>query len=130
MHKSKLRANIASSGSWSIAPTDETKKGFFMEFEIKPWVENITADDMPNDDLRFIAEKAGLKSALALIFFTPGLNVSIPKTAFKQLKDKYILNNYRGDKYSMNELSVKCSVSQRYIYRLIKDNIKSPSINP
>ena len=58
MHKSKLRANIASSGSWSIAPTDETKKGFFMEFEIKPWVENITADDMPNDDLRFIAEKA------------------------------------------------------------------------
>lgn len=100
-----------------------------MEFEIKPWVENITADDMPNDDLRFIAEKAGLKSALALIFFTPGLNVSIPKTAFKQLKDKYILNNYSGDKYSMNDLSVKCEVSQRYIYRLIKNKIKPQNLN-
>ena len=47
--------------------------------EYKPWMESIKANDMPNDDLKFIAEKAGIRSALALIFCTPGLTVSIPK---------------------------------------------------
>jgi len=100
-----------------------------MELENKPWMKNITSDDMPNDDLRFIAERAGLDAALALIFFTPGLIVPIPKNAFKQLKDKYILNNYRWSKYSMNELSIECDVTPRYIYKLIKEKIKPQSIN-
>ena len=94
-----------------------------MDFEIKPWMTNITPNDMPNEDLRFIAEKAGLKAALALIFYTPGLIVSIPKTAFKELKDKYILEHYNGGKYSLNDLCIKCDVSQRYIYRLIKKKL-------
>ena len=100
-----------------------------MEFEMKPWMENITSEDMPNEDLRFIAERAGLKAALSLIFYTPGLIVSIPKNAFKQLKDKYILNSYRWNKYSMNELSVECEVTPRYIYKLIKQKIKPQTIN-
>ena len=95
-----------------------------MDFEMKPWMDNITSDDMPNEDLKFIAETAGLKSALALIICTPGLMVSVPKSAFKLLKDKYILNNCNGTKYSMNDLCVKCDVSQRYIYKLIRQKLK------
>lgn len=100
-----------------------------MEFEMKPWMKNITSDDMPNEDLRFIAEKAGLKAALALLFFTPGLIVSIPKNYFKELKDKYILENYSGSKYSLNELCIKCDVSQRYIYRLMRKKLASSNNN-
>ena len=91
-----------------------------LETQTKPWMQNITPEDMPNDDLRFIAEKAGLNAALALVLFTPGLIVPIPKNAFKQLKDKYILNNYKFDKYSLNKLAVECEVSQRYIYKLLE----------
>ena len=91
-----------------------------LETQTKPWMQNITPEDMPNDDLRFIAEKAGLNAALALILYTPGLIVPIPKNAFKQLKDKYILNNYKWNKYSMNELSVECEVTPRYIYKLLE----------
>lgn len=91
-----------------------------LETATKPWVQNITSEDMPNEDLRFIAEKAGLNAALALVLYTPGLIVSIPKNALKQVKDKYILNSYKWSKYSLNELAVECGVSQRYIYKLLE----------
>ena len=68
--------------------------------ELIPWMQSITPDDMPNDDLRFIAEKAGMQSALALLFCTPGLTVSIPKNPFKIIKEEYIKNNYDGTKYA------------------------------
>ena len=88
--------------------------------QTKPWVRNITPEDMPNEDLKFIAENAGVNAALALILHTQGLIVSIPKNALKQVKDKYILNSYKWSKYSLNELAVECGVSQRYIYKLLE----------
>lgn len=90
-------------------------------------MQNIRPVDMPNDDLRYIAENAGIDAALALIIYTPGLNVGIPKSADKILKDKFILNNYDGTKYSINELAVQCNVSQRYVYRLINKKLHSKS---
>ena len=90
----------------------------------------ITPDDMPNDDLKFLAETAGIKSVLALIFSSPGLTVSIPKTAFKEVKERYILNNYDGRKYTINKMAVECDLSQRHVYKIIKEHLeknKSPS---
>lgn len=52
--------------------------------DYKPWMDYIRPEDMPNDDLKFIAESAGIKSALALIFCTPGLTVTIPKIRLKK----------------------------------------------
>lgn len=88
--------------------------------ELKPWMQSITPNDMPNDDLRFIAEKAGMQSALALLFCTPGLTVSIPKNPFKIIKEEYIKNNYDGTKYMLNKLAVECGCSQRYIYKILQ----------
>lgn len=91
--------------------------------DYKPWMEYITIEDMPNDDLKIVAEIAGIKSALALIFCTPGLTVSIPKCAFKEAKERYIINEYDGSKYSINKLAIQCGLTQREIYRIIKRNI-------
>ena len=55
--------------------------------DYKPWMDYIKPEDMPNDDLKFIAENAGIKSALALIFCTLGLTVNIPKNSFKEVKE-------------------------------------------
>lgn len=91
--------------------------------EYKKWMENITADDMPNDDLKTVVENAGIKSALALIFGSPGLTVSIPKDAFKKVKEQYILNNYDGTKYSINKLALDCGFTQRYVYKIIERSL-------
>ena len=93
----------------------------------KPWMDYIQPEDMPNDDLKFIAERAGIKSALALIFCTPGLTVTIPKNSFKEVKERYILNKYDGTKYSINRLAVDCGLSQRNIYKIIEKHVKNTS---
>lgn len=90
--------------------------------ELKPWIQSVTPDDMPNDDLKFIAQKAGVQSALALLFYTPGLTVNIPKNPFKIMKKEYIKNNYDGTKYMLNKLAVECGCSQRYIYKIVKQD--------
>lgn len=95
--------------------------------DYKPWMDYIRPEDMPNDDLKFIAESAGIKSALALIFCTPGLTVTIPKNSFKEVKERYIMSKYDGTKYSINRLAVDCSLSQRYIYKIIEKHIKNTS---
>ena len=47
--------------------------------DYKPWMDYIRPEDMPNDDLKFIAESAGIKSALALIFLHTGINSNYTK---------------------------------------------------
>ena len=95
--------------------------------DYKPWMDYIRPEDMPNDDLKFIAESAGIKSALALIFCTPGLTVTIPKNSFKEVKERYIMSKSDGTKYSINRLAVDCGLSQRYIYKIIEKHIKNTS---
>lgn len=98
--------------------------------EYKPWMDYIKPEDMPNDDLQYIAETAGIKSALALIFCTPGLTVSIPQKPFKEVKERYIMDKYDGTKYSINKLAVDCGFSQRYIYKIIEKHSKKPPSKP
>lgn len=88
--------------------------------DYKPWMDYIKPEDMPNDDLKFIAESAGIRSALALIFCTPGLTVTVPKNSFSAVKERYIINQYDGTKYTINRLAIECGFSQRYIYKIIK----------
>ena len=77
-----------------------------MQYE--PWMDKATPNDMPNDDLKFVAEKAGMKQALMLIFLLPGLNVSIPKNALRIVKERHIINEYDGTRFTINRLAVEC----------------------
>lgn len=95
--------------------------------EFKQWLSGVTPDDMPNDDLKFIAETAGIKPALALIICTPGLIVSIPKNALNRLKEKYIISNYQNSKYSLNKLAIECELTPRHIYNIINKHRKKSS---
>ncbi|MBP3847413.1 hypothetical protein J6I39_06655 [bacterium] len=97
--------------------------------EYKEWMKNVTPEDMPNDDLKFIACNAGLKSAMALILLCPGVTVTIPKHALNALKEKHIINHYDGTKFTLNKLAVDCELSQRYVYNLIRRNINKKDNN-
>lgn len=92
--------------------------------EFQEWMKNITADDMPNDDLKYIAENAGIRSALILILLLPGLTINIPKYALRKLKEKYIMKEFDGSKFTLNRLAIECGLSQRYVYNMIKKRLK------
>lgn len=91
--------------------------------EYRPWMDLITIDDLPNDDLKTVAEVAGLETALALVFTGQSLTVSIPKESFKALKERYIMQNYDGTKYSLNKLALECNYTQRHIYKILNKNL-------
>lgn len=89
--------------------------------EYKPWMDYIRIEDMPNDDLKTIAERAGIKSAIALIFCTGGITVTIPRIPFKSAKERYIKDKFDGTKYSINKLAIDCEYSQRQIYKILEN---------
>lgn len=91
--------------------------------KLKPWMENITIDDLPNEDLKFLAEEAGIKYALMMLFLFPGVTVTIPNNPFAKLKENYIINNYDGTKSSINRLAIECEITQRHVYRIIKKSL-------
>ncbi|MBO6272996.1 hypothetical protein J6O48_09510 [bacterium] len=96
-----------------------------MQYE--KWMEKITANDMPNEDLKYIAQNAGLKMALMLIFLLPGLSIYIPKLALKKLKEHYIMTEYDGTRTTLNRLAIECDYSQRYVYKIIRKNLRKKS---
>ena len=98
--------------------------------DFKPWMENISIEDLPNDDLKFVAQCAGIKVALTLIFCLPGLIVNIPKHALKKLKERYILKEYDGTKMTLNRLVVECELSQRHEEAVIRKDLKKSKKPP
>lgn len=95
-----------------------------MRFE--KWMENITIDDLPNDDLKLIAQTAGLKYALLLIWLCSGVTVVIPNNPFSKVRENYIVNHYDGSRMSINRLAIECGLSQRHIYRILKRRLHEP----
>jgi hypothetical protein len=91
--------------------------------EIKPWMENLTPEDMPNEELKTLATLASVETALILISTMPGININVPRKAFRSLIAKYIQKNYDGTRASQIKLSLECDVSEQYIYKLVKSSM-------
>lgn len=83
-----------------------------------PWIKNITKENLPNEDLKIIADILGLGVVIKLMCELPGMNIAIPKNATLKAKIQYIKQNYDGSKKSRYNLSKICGVSESYIYKI------------
>lgn len=92
-----------------------------MQYE--PWMDTATPDDMPNDDLKYVADTVGMKQALLFVFLLSGFNIYIPKNALRLIRDKHIINQYDGTKYTINRLAKECDLTTRQIYRIIEEHL-------
>ena len=86
----------------------------------KPWIDKITSENLPNEDLKTIAFLLGLDAAIKLMCEVPGVNLSIPKNATLPAKILYIMEKYDGTKKSRLKLSKECDLSEGYIYRIAR----------
>jgi len=79
---------------------------------------NLTVNDLPNDDLKIVADVVGLSTAIKLLQDLPGTLISIPKTGLNKCRNYYIYKNYDGSKESRVDLAKKFGVSERYIIQM------------
>ena len=86
----------------------------------KPWIDKITSENLPNEDLKTIAFLLGLDAAVKLMCELPGVSLSIPKNATLPAKILYIMEKYDGTKKSRLKLSKECDLSEGYIYRIAR----------
>lgn len=85
-----------------------------------PWADYFTMDNLPNEDMKIIAEIIGLSNVITLMCEVPGFTFTVPKNATRKAKISYIKQNYDGSKLSRYKLAKTCNISENYIYRAIK----------
>ncbi len=92
-----------------------------------PWKNYVKLEDIQNDDLKTIAEEAGLELSIRIIMALRGLTIYVPLKPFKKSVERYILAKYDGTKYSINKLASDCNMTQRQVSKIIKKGISSQS---
>jgi len=78
--------------------------------------ENATIDDLP-EDLRWIAERLGVKAAWGLAVCFSGTYFYIPKTINNALKKRYCQLNYDG--HNARRLAILMEVSEPTVYKWV-----------
>ncbi len=86
----------------------------------KPWMSNITEENLPNEDLKILAAVIGLDPTIKIMCELPGINIAVPKNATLQAKIDYVKAHYDGTKKSRYELAKMCDLSEGYIYRIAR----------
>jgi len=76
----------------------------------------ITIDDMPNNDMRLVAEVVSVDFALALLQHLGGMQLNIPKHGLKKIRDRVIREQYDGS--NAKRLALRFNVTERYVQQV------------
>ncbi|MBR3674292.1 MAG: hypothetical protein IKN65_08510 [Clostridia bacterium] len=89
----------------------------------RPWMKYITKDDMPNDDLLTFSDYVGIEETVDIVLALPGLIIPIPRKPFRIAKERYIIDNFNGTKYSINQLALDCDMSVKQVYKILRKHL-------
>lgn len=87
----------------------------------KPWIKNLTYENLPNDDLKSLADIIGMELTIKVIFELAGIHISVPKNSGMLAKSAYVREHYDGTKKMRMKLAKDCDVSESYIYKIVKN---------
>lgn len=85
------------------------------------WAKYITEENLPTDDLHYLASIIGLEATKKLMFYAAGEKFSIHAHCNQKYKKQYIIDNFDGTKQSMNKLVRQCDTTTRYVYKVIEE---------
>lgn len=75
--------------------------------------ERISIEDMPNDDMRLVAETIGIEHAVALMQHLSGLSIYIPKNSMKRIYRRIIKTRCNGS--NARRLAVELGLTESYV---------------
>lgn len=84
----------------------------------------LTISDMPNEDLKIVAEFCGVEIALKLLRELPGISINIPKFGLQKISKlrEYIYQNLC--KKSIKRIALDTGLSEVHIYRMLRETRK------
>lgn len=87
---------------------------------IDSWEKDMTVNDMPNGDMRLVAELCGIDTALLLMKHLGGVNIYVPKMIERRIMAAYVQRHYDGK--NAKNLAVRMGKSIRFVYSLLQEN--------
>ena len=85
---------------------------------------NITIDDMPNADMKLVAETCGVETAVKLLTELPGIQINIPKAGVRRVTWAYVRKNYNGK--NIKKLALEVGLSENWLYQILKKDKSLP----
>lgn len=79
----------------------------------------LTIEDMPNADMKLVAECCGIEIALKLLTSLPGISISVPKFGIRKIARDYIIKNYNGK--NAKKLAFETGLTENYIYKILRE---------
>ena len=86
--------------------------------------DGLTIGDMPNADMRLVAEACGVETAVKLLTELPGIHISIPKAGVRRVIWAYVRKNYNGK--NIKKLALEVGLSENWLYGILKKDKALP----
>lgn len=77
--------------------------------------QSLSVEDIPNSNVRDIAQVIGMEAVIRLILNFDGLQIYIPKDIRTRLKRLYVQKNYTGD--NAKKLAQQLDLAERTVYQ-------------
>jgi len=88
--------------------------------DYKDWLTKLGPEDMPNDDLKLVADCCGVETAIRLLQEMGGVTLNIPKLGGKRLYQQYIKDVCDGSVTSMRRIALHLGVTQSYVEKIYR----------
>jgi len=82
-------------------------------------MDTLTADDLPNDVLQYVAETCGIEVARALLRHCPGMRIEIPMKPQREVAKRYIETHWNGK--NVGSLAGTLGMSRSFVYKVLSE---------
>jgi Mor family transcriptional regulator len=89
-----------------------------MREEFESLIKKITISEMPNNDMKCVAETCGVDVAVKLLRNLPGALINIPQRAFNKVADKFVISKFDGS--NAKKLAQITGYSHNHVYRIVR----------
>lgn len=96
----------------------------YQEPEEPAWAKYITEDNLPTEDLQYLCSIIGLEATKKLMLKAAGEKFSIHAYCNQPYKRQYIIDNFDGTKQSINNLTLECKTTTRFVYKVLEERVR------
>lgn len=88
------------------------------------WAKYITEDNLPTEDLQRLCSIIGLEATKKLMLNASGDKFSIHAHCNQPYKRQYIIDNFDGTKQSINNLTLECKTTTKFVYKVLEERVR------